>query len=474
MNRRALTLALVGTLAGCSLAPPLERPAVETPAAWQESLPPIEGQWQAAAPADGQGRGAWWTVFKDPTLNGLVEAATAANQDLAAATARVEQSRALVSNARAARLPRLDFGAGAGGGKPANVGPGLGSGADLPAYERYSFGVAASYEVDLFGRVRDGVKAAGEDYAAEEALYQSLLLALQADVARSYFLLRQTDAELAELDAAVALRQTSVRLFNGRLAAGDISELELAQAEAELQTILTEAAGVRRSRAELSHALAVLLGRAPAAFTLPAAPLAEQPPNIPAGLPSSLLERRPDIAAAERRLAAANARIGVAKAAFYPLLNLTADAGFASGDLGDLFSWSARTWSLGPLAGALIALPLFDGGRNEANLSRAEAALREDTAHYRQTVLRAFGETEDALVGLRTLAEQQTSVAATEAAAARAARIARQRFDAGATGYLGVIDAERQVLAARRQARQIAGARLQASVALVRALGGSW
>ena len=474
MRPRALTLALIGALAGCSLAPPLERPAVAVPEAWQESLPPIEGQWKAAAPADANGRGSWWTAFDDATLNGFIAEATAANQDLAAAAARVEQSRALVSNARAARLPRLDFGAGAGGGKPANVGPGLGGGSDLPAYERYSFGVSASYEIDLFGRVRDGVKAAGEDYAAEEALYQSLLLALQADVARSYFLLRQTDAELAELEAAIALRQSSVRLFTERLAAGDISELELAQAEAELQATLTEATGVRRSRAELSHALAVLLGRAPAAFTLAPAPLAERPPNIPAGLPSSLLERRPDIAAAERRLAAANARIGVAKAAFYPLLNLTADAGFASGDLGDLFSWSARTWSLGPLAGALLALPLFDGGRNEANLTRAEAALREDTARYRQTVLRAFGETEDALVGLRTLAEQQATVAATEAAATRAARVARQRFEAGATGYLAVLDAERQVLASRRQARQIAGARLQASVALVRALGGSW
>jgi NodT family efflux transporter outer membrane factor (OMF) lipoprotein len=327
-----------------------------------------------------------------------------------AAAARLEQARTLVNTAAADRLPRLDFGASAAAGKAENVGPQARDGRDLPAYERYRFGLAASYEIDLFGRVRDSVQAARADSAAAEALFQSLQLALQAEVARSYFLLRQTDAELGVLTEAVQLRRDAVRLLNAQANAGDISDLDLARAEAELQATRTEQIGLSRTRAELSHALAILLGKAPASFTLAPAALAARPPSVPAGLPSTLLERRPDIAAAENRLAAANARIGVAKAAFYPVLNLTADAGFASGDIGELFSWSARTWSLGPLAGALLTAPLFDGGRNRANLKRAEAALQEETATYRQSVLRAVGEVEDALVGLRTLADAALSL----------------------------------------------------------------
>lgn len=474
MKLHPLALALAATLNACSLAPPLERPVVDTPAQWQETPPAIDGHWQAAVPADDQARGEWWTLFGDATLSGLITDAANANQDLAAAAARLEQSRSLVRTAAAARLPRFDFGAGAGAGKPENLGPRLGTGSDLPAYERYSFGLSASYEIDLFGRVRDRVRAANEDLGAQQALYQSLLLSLQADVARTYFLVRQTDAEFAVLVEGVTLREHTVRLFTQRVEAGDVGELELAQAQAELASARTEVLGVGRARAQYRHALAILLGKAPASFKLPVAALPATAPLVPAGLPSTLLERRPDIASAERRLAAANARIGVAKAAFYPLLNLTASAGFASGDLGELFSWSARTWSLGPLAGALLALPLFDGGRNKANLANAEAVLVEETALYRQAVLNAFGEVEDALVGMRTLAGQQDTVAATEAAARRALRIAGQRFEAGAAPYLTVLDAQRQTLLAARTQQQLQGARLQTTVAFIRALGGSW
>ena len=461
-------------LGACSLAPPLERPASGVPEAWKEASPAIEGQWTPALPADALSRGAWWEVFADPALSVLMRDATSANLDLAAAAARVEQSRTLVKTAAAAQLPRVDFGAGAAASKPANVGPGLGTGPDLAAYEKYTFGAALSYELDLFGRVRDNVRAADADLIGQQELYQSFVLALQAEVARTYFLIRATDAELVVLRTTLQLRRDTLTLDARRVLAGEVSEVDLARAEAELQGVRTELIGVERARAQYEHALAILLARAPATFALAPAPLAAMPPRVPPGLPSTLLERRPDIAAAERRLEAANARIGVAKAAFYPLLNLTADASFVANDIGKLFAWSARTWALGPLAGLLLVQPIFDGGRNAANLERAEAALTEETALYRQQILRAVREVEDALVALRTLAEQHDTVANTLAATTRAQQLAQQRFEAGETGYLEVLDAQRQVLLAERQTQQISGERQLATVALIRALGGGW
>ncbi|MSQ66752.1 MAG: efflux transporter outer membrane subunit [Gammaproteobacteria bacterium] len=465
---------VVLALGACSLAPPLERPASGVPENWKEASPAIEGQWTPADPADALSRGAWWEVFADPVLSALLRDATSANFDLAAAAARVEQSRTLVKTAAAAQLPRVDFGAGAAAGKSANVGPGLRGDPDLAPYDRYTFGAALSYEVDLFGRVRDSVRAADADFSGQQALYQSFLLALQAEVARTYFLIRLADAELAVLNTALHLRRDTLALDARRALAGEVSDVDLVRAVAELQALRTELIGVERTRAQDEHALAILLARAPAAFALTPAPLAATPPRVPPGLPSTLLERRPDIAAAERRMEAANARIGVAKAAFYPLLDLTADASFVADDIGKLFAWSARTWALGPLAGLLLVQPIFDGGRNAANLERAQAALREETALYRQQILNAVREVEDALVALRTLAEQHDTVANTLAAATRAQQLAQQRFDAGATSYLEVLQAQRLTLLVERQTQQISGARVLASVALIRALGGGW
>ena len=473
--RRACVLAgVTAALSACSLAPPLERPAVDMPAVYKEALPPLEGQWKEAAPADGLPRGDWWSVFGDPVLSALIVEAGDANQNLAAATARVEQSRALVRTAKAARLPRADLGFGAARAQPANIIPGLPGNLDVPPFDLFQFDVTASYEVDLFGRVRDGVRASQADLGAQQALFESLKLALQADVARLYFLVRQADAELEVVREAIRFRRESLRILERRLAAGDIGELDVVRPRSELANARTDGLDLERTRAQFEHALALLLGRAPAAFTLAPARLPAAPPPVPAGLPSALLERRPDVAAAERRLAAPNARIGVAKAAFYPLLNLTADAGLAAGDIGELFKWSARTWTLGPLAATLVTLPIFDGGRNRANLERAEAALAEETASYRQTVLGAVTEVEDALVGLRTLGAQTDTVRVSQDTAARAVSIAQRRYDAGATGYLDVIDAQREALDIERRQQQIAGARLVTTVALIRALGGGW
>ncbi len=475
MKMRALSALCAGlALSACSLAPPLERPAIDMPVAYKEALPPIDGTWKEAAPADAAARGDWWRVFDDALLAALIEEAGSANQDLAAAAARIEQSRALVKTAQSARLPQVGLGAGAARSQPTNVIPGLPGNLDVPPYDLYQARVSASYEVDLFGRVRDGVTASTADLGAQQALFESLKLSLQADVARLYFLIRQSDAEIDVVQEAIRFRRETVRILERRLDAGDISELDIVRARGELASARTDALTLERTRGQYEHALATLLGRAPAAFTLRPAPLAAQPPAVPAGLPSALLERRPDIAAAERRLAAANARIGVAKAAFYPLLNLTADAGVAAGDISDLFSWSARTWTLGPLAGTLLTLPIFDGGRNRANLERAEAALGEEAAAYRQTVLGAFTEVEDALIGLRTLAAQTETVRLSQQTAARAVAIAQRRYDAGATGYLDVIDAQREALNVDRLQEQIRGARLATSVALIKALGGGW
>lgn len=478
--RRALLLTFAAGLSACSLAPEFSNPEVAVPNAYKEqpatapaTTDPGNAQWKPAEPRDGESRGAWWTRFGDPLLNEYEQRAAGANQDLAAALARLEGSRALVRLASAAQLPRLDAGAGAARTRPSAHQPGNPvPGSD--SYNRFQFGVTAQYEVDLFGRVRDSVRAARADAQADEALYQSLLLTVETDVAQTYFLLRALDAELAVLNDTVATRQAELKVFEQRYAAGDISEFDVERARTELEGARSDVQALSRQRAQYEHALALLLGEAPADLDVAPAALATNLPDIPAGLPSALLERRPDIAAAQRRMIAANARIGVARAAFYPILNLTAEAGFTADAAGDLFKWASRTWALGPLAGALIAAPLFDGGRNKANLAGAEAELDAEIATYRQTVLNAFREVEDGLAALRTLNEQSQLAASATLSAAHALDLANARFQAGATGYLDVLEARRSLIGVRRQQKQLDGARAAAAVGLIKALGGGW
>lgn len=467
-------------LSACSLAPEFTTPEVAVPAAYKQqpaAAPtvndPGNAEWKPAEPKDGEPRGAWWTRFGDPLLNDYQQRAAAANQDLAAAVARLDASRALVRVARAAQLPRLDAGAGAARTRPSANQPGNPiAGSD--SYNRLQIGVSAQYELDLFGRVRDSVRAARADAQADEALFQALLLAVETDVAQTYLLVRALDAELAVLHDTVTTRKSELTVFEQRFAAGDIGELDVERARTDLESARSDVQAVIRQRAQYEHALALLLGQAPAQLDVPAAALATTLPDIPPGVPSALLERRPDIAAAQRRMIAANARIGVAHAAFYPLLNLTAEAGFTADSAGDLFKWASRTWALGPLAGALVAAPLFDGGRNKANLARAEAELDAEVATYRQTVLNAFREVEDQLVALRTLGEQSMAIASANRSAGRALELANTRFQAGASGYLDVLDARRSVIGVQRLQKQLDGARAQATVALIKALGGGW
>ncbi len=328
------------------------------------------------------------------------------------------------------------------------------------------------YEVDLWGRVRRSVEASTAQYEATRAEMQNVLLTLQADVARNYFNLRSLDAQLDLLRRTVELRSRNLQLVTSLFNNGQVGRLDVATAETELANAQAETAALKRRRAATEHALAVLVGEPVANFVLPLPPpnLEVRPPAIAAGLPSALLERRPDVAAAERQMIAANARIGIAKAAFFPAVSLTGSAGYASDQLSSLFQWDNRTWSLGPF----ISLPVFDAGRNRAQMEQAEAAWQESVALYRQQVLNAFREVEDALADLRILAEQAEAQQRAVASAQQAADLSEKRYRAGLVSYLEVVVSQRTALATEYLATQVLEQRFQASVSLIKALGGGW
>jgi len=476
--------ALLLVLAGCSLAPVYERPDVNAPAAFKET--PVQssagdiaaqadaGTWKTAQPSDHIARGQWWTIFDDATLNDLEQQALDANQNLKAATARVKESRAIQQTARSGLFPSIDAGFGPTREKVSPASLLEADGVNVPSQTLWRAQATASYEVDLFGRVSDSVKAAGADAEQTEALLRSVQLALQADVAQNYFNLRELDSELEVYTRTVALREQTLELVLHRFNEGDISELDVARAKSELATARSDAMTAQRLRASSEHSLAVLLGKAPAQFSMAANPLVPVQIRIPPGLPSSLLERRPDIAAAERAMAAANARIGVAKSAYFPSLSLTGAAGVESATLGDLFKWSSRAFLLGPLAGTALAVPVFDGGRRKGNLANARAVFEGAAANYRQQVLVAFQEVENNLSDLRILEEQTRTEAQAVSASNRAATISRAQYTEGAVNYLDVIDAERTTLQTQRAAVQLSGVQAVATVNLIRALGGGW
>ena len=466
-------LASLLLLAGCSVAPTYERPAVATPATFKETAP-ADANWKPAEPADEASRGEWWTVFRDPALNRLERDALAANQDLAAAAARLGQARALEQAAHAAKFPQIGVGFGPTRQRPSPASQGLPADADTRTSTLWRGQATIAYEVDLFGRLASAEDAARLDAERNLALFGATLLALQADVAQAYFLIRELDAAQALYVDAVKLRADTVQLLQRRFDEGDIAELDLARARSELSAARSESLGLARQRAVAEHALAILLGKSPAAFSLPAMPLRRLSVDVPAGLPSALLERRPDIAAAERAMAAANARVGVARAAWFPRLALTGALGYESGGLGDLFKYASRSFVLGPLVGTALSLPVFDGGARDAGVKQARAAYDEDSARYRQTVLQAFREVEDNLAQLRLLGDQHREQDNAVSAAERAARLARLQYREGAVSYLNVIDSERSVLQQQRLAVGLDGERARSTVNLIRALGGGW
>jgi multidrug efflux system outer membrane protein len=475
LNRLALSALAAAILAGCSLTPDYERPAAPMTAEFKEALPPQQaGQWKAAQPSETLLRGEWWKVFGDDTLNALESQAADANQNLKAAAARLAQARALQRQTRSGLFPEVtaNFGPTRERASPASQGFPDNGPATSSTLWRGQLGV--SYEADLFGRVSSTVDAATADAQQSEALLRSVQLALQGDVAENYFIVRELDAERQIYVRTLELRQQTLDLVERRYKEGDIGELDVARARSELASAQSEALGIDRRRAVSEHALAVLLGKAPAEFALPANPLARVAINVPAGLPSSLLERRPDIAAAERGMAAANDRIGAARAAFFPQLNITGYAGYESSELGNLFEWSSRTFLLGPLTGAMLSLPVFDAGRRQAGLDRARAVYQEDVANYRQTVLGAFREVEDNLANLRILDEQTQAQDRAVQSSARAAQLSHTQYKEGSISYLDVIDSDRTVLTQQRVSVQLDGERARSTVNLIRALGGGW
>ena len=476
MIARGAAPLLAALLLSACAAPQFKQPAMEVPKAFKESqtraavVTATDGtKWQPALQAERQPRGQWWLSFNDSALTALIEEATKANANLAVAAARVKQARAIAGIAAADRIPQLGINVGAQRG----LGQGTATGTTpSAATTTYQANLTASYEVDMFGRVSSNVNAARSDAAAVEANYRSVLLSLQADVAQTYFRLRSTDAELETLQRTVDLRAESVAVNQRRYALGDIGEFDLARAKTELAIARSEAIGLERQRATTEHALAVLLGKPAASFTAGATPLHDSSPMpaIPAGMPSSLLERRPDIAAAQRTMEASNARIGVARAAMFPALTISAAGGGAGGSFSDIFRWSSRSWMLG----ALMSVPLIDGGRNRNNITRSETALEESVAGYRQTVLIAFAEVEDNLAGLRVLSAQTKEVEDALVSARRSADLAQKLYDAGRSSYLDLLDAQRNLASVQRSAVQLRGNRAITTIALIRALGGSW
>jgi len=452
--------------AGCTVGPDYERPTASAPTAWKEA-----GPWKAAAPRDAIAKGAWWELFGDPLLNDLEAKAAEANPDLRAAVARVSQARAIARISEADFYPTVSL-------NPSvtrerfSPNRAVQPGSPVKGYTFNDFHVPLdlSYEVDLWGRVRRSVEAATAFAEASVAAYETVRLTMHADVAGAYFALRAIDADRAVLLRTLDLRRESLRLAQARLRLGVGNDLDVSRAETELTTTQAESIGLEKRRAEVEHALATLTGRPPSELSIPNKPLDLQPPAIPSGLPSELLERRPDVAEAERRMAASNAEIGIATAAYYPALNLTATAGFESSDLKHLFDWESRIWSLG----AALAAPLYQGGRVDADVERSRARYEESVAQYRSRLLVAFREVEDGLSSLRVLSEQAEAQARAVASSRKTADLTTARYNAGLVSYFEVVDAERTVLQNEREATLIQGQRLVNSVFLIKALGGGW
>lgn len=497
---RAITAALLllcsNALAGIPAVGPDYHgpPPVETPAAFKN------GAWKRAEPADTQPRGDWWAVFRDPILNRIETQAVAANQDIALAVDRIAEVRAEVRVAAADFLPGMDTEPDAIRQRLTNTAPFqrgelIGNnpfaipGAASPlattgnqplvldtqplsrTYNTFSFPLDLNWEIDLFGRVRRNREAARATAAAAMADLNNTLLSVTANVAATYYDIRALDAEIGVLERTIATRQDALRIAQERLNAGVTSELDVARATAELAGDQADLFAVRRSRDEMENALATLVGSPAGDFRIARRALIDtRMPNIPPGLPSSLLERRPDVAAAERQLAAANARIGVAVAAFFPVIRLTGAAGFESADMGDLFDWQSRIWQIGPS----ITFPLFEGGRNMANLRAAQARYRQQVDTYREQVLVAFQDVENALADLHTLSDQSDAQERAVGTAVQALQLSQSQYDKGASNFLDVLDAERTLLADERVSVQLLGQRLQATVLLIKALGGTW
>lgn len=470
--------AAAAALAGCAVGPDYVRPTTPAAAAYKEQAP--QQGWAPARPGQLAPAKDWWTVFEDPTLSALAARVAVSNQNVAAAEAAFRQARAMVREQRAALFPTvgLDFGAtrsGSGRGtvvtSPGGGGTGVVTGGAGGASTSYRGNLNASWEADVWGGIRRSIEGARGAAQASEAELAAATLSAQAELATNYFDLRAADAQIALLTRVTEGYQRSLTITRNRYNAGVVPHSDLLQAQTQLATTQADLKDLVRSRAVLEHAIAVLVGDQPATFSLAADPTWRAAvPQIPAGVPSTLLQRRPDIAAAERRAASASAQIGVETAAWFPSITLTGSYGFATNELADLFGASANVWSFG----AAAAQTLFNAGATGARVAGARAAYDQAVAQYRQTVLAAFQDVEDQLSGQRSLAEQHELRRQAAVDGERAATMVLNQYNAGQVAYTDVVTAQATALNAQRSAVQVAAARQTTAVALIAALGGGW
>ncbi|MBV7535391.1 efflux transporter outer membrane subunit [Duganella sp. sic0402] len=451
-------------LAGCSVAPAYKVPETAAPSAYKETpsdADKVAAGWTAAAPADTLERGPWWQLFGDPLLNQMADSIEVNNQNVAAAVASYAQARALVAEQRASLFPSVALNGSA---------TRSGGGDNTQTANQYRTNIGASWEPDVWGKLRAGVGNANASLQASAADLAAARLSAQGELATNYFSLRQTDAEKALLDATVEGYERVLQITQNRFDAGITAKSDLLQAQTQLASARIDQITLVRQRANYEHAIAVLLGKPAGDFTLAPAGWKVTVPDIPAGVPSTLLQRRPDIAAAERRVAAANQNIGIARSAYFPSLNLTGSYGYGSSSTGGLFNASNNLWSLGLTA----AQTLFDAGAIKARVSGAEAARDQAIANYRQTVLTAFADVENQLAATRTLAQQQDLRKAASEAADQVEVQMLNRYRAGQVSYSDVVTAQQTALNARRSLVQAQADRQTTAIALIQSLGGGW
>jgi NodT family efflux transporter outer membrane factor (OMF) lipoprotein len=463
-----LALALTG-LAGCRVGPKYVKPIAPTfqaPDAYKETDP----NWHPATPADTALRGDWWTLFGSPELNDLESKVDLQSQELKIYEARFREARAQIGIDNASRFPVVSSNASAAGVRYSSGRPYFNSASSNNGVADVVLPLTMSYEVDLWGRIRRTIDLRKEEAQASAADLQTARLSIQAELAMDYFEMRSADAEIKLLGDTVKDYQEALRITSNRFDGGVSAESDVFQARTQVQQALVQEQDLAIRRAQYEHAIAVLVGQPPNSFGLAVAPLASAPPVIPNSLPSELLERRPDIAAAERRTAEANERIGIARAAFFPTLNLGAGAGFEFGGFGNFFSASNLAYALGPTLGQTF----FDGGRRKAISEQAYAIFDENSATYKQTTLTAFQQVEDNLAALRILQQEAEQQRLATEAARGAQQIFNNRYVGGIDTYLQVVTAQNTALANERNDIDIMRRRMDASVLLVKALGGGW
>jgi NodT family efflux transporter outer membrane factor (OMF) lipoprotein len=458
----ALSLAIAAALSGCSLAPAYKAPATPQAQAYRDV-----GPWVAAQPSDHLPRDQWWQLYSDTQLDQLQTQLLANNTDLAAALAHYEQAQAYSMQARSELFPQIGVGANGQRNRESNNTPHYAAPGE---YNQYTFGVQASYEVDLWGQVRNTVEAGRDNALAAKADLASVQLSLQAQLADTYMQLRGYDEQIALLQETIEAYQKALKLTQTLHAGGIVSGLDVSRAQTQLSDALSQWSQAVAQRALMQDQIAVLVGENAATFNLPAETAAISVPVIPVDVPSSLLQRRPDVAAAERRTAAANAGIGVARAAWFPSLTLSAQGGYQSSGWANLFTAPSRMWALGPQ----LAFDLFDGGYRKATIEAAKAKTDEAGANYRGVVLAAFQQVQDNLALLDHLGTASVSQKDASDAAQHALDLSMTQYKHGAVSYLDVVQAQTVALQEKRGLLQLDTQRLRASVQLIRALGGGW